>query len=382
MAKKKPNETKVERQDDFADDVMSVINKKFKDKPDVFEFLSDANMVKDWCSTGCTELDLAISNRPDAGLPFSKVIEIYGLNSSSKSLLAAHILTQNQKNGGLSILYDTENAVGMLEFYQAIGLDTTKVLFTDKLRAIEDIFESIESIISRSHLKNSDRPIVVVVDSVMGATTKAEQEADFDAEGFNTRKAIAISKAMRKLPDLLNSRKIMLVLINQLRDNVGAIGFGAEKHKTSGGLSIAFTSSVRLKTTVVKKIKGKINGVDSEIGNVVEVKVIKTRYGPPGKKVQYNLYYESGIDDLGSFLDCVKDIGIIKSSGSQYSFDYINPETAEIEKHTFMRREFEQLIIDRPELKKYLYDKFCDLYIMKYHTDQHYTDVLLEDGDE
>lgn len=242
MAKKKTDENKVERQDDFSDDVMSVLNKKFKDKPNVFEYLSNANMVKDWCSTGCRELDLAISNRPNAGLGYGLIYEIAGLSASSKSLLAAHIMTENQKRGGLSVLYDTEKAVGMLDFYQSIGLDVSKVLYTDKLRTVEEIFSSIESIIDRSYLKNPSKPIVIVVDSIMGATTLVEQEADFEKDGYATTKAIVLSKAMRKIPDLISNRKIMIVLINQLRDNVGAIGFGAEKYCVN-----PFTTKIKIR---------------------------------------------------------------------------------------------------------------------------------------
>jgi recombination protein RecA len=378
MAKKQIPEQKVERTDDFADDIMSVINKQFKDKTDVFAYLSEANMVTDWVSTGCTELDLAISNRPNGGLGFGLVYEIAGLSASSKSLLAAHIMAETQKLGGLAVLYDTEKAVGMLDFYQCIGLDVKQTLYTDKLRTIEEIFTSIESIVNRSYLKNPNKPITIVVDSIMGATTMIEQEADFEKDGYATTKAIVLSKAMRKIPDLIKNKKVILVLVNQLRDNLNAGMFG-EKHVTSGGKAIPFTASVRLKTTVLKKIKGEINGVPAEIGNVVEVKVIKNRLGPPGRKATFSIYYESGIDDLGSFLDACKNTGVVKSSGTSYSFEFLNPETAELESHKFMRRNFQQLVIDRPDLKQYLYDKLCELYVMKYQTDTEYTNITLED---
>lgn len=378
MAKKKETPTKDERTDDFADDVMSVINKQFKDMPNVFEYLSDANMISDWVSTGCDELDLAISNRPNGGVPFSRVVEIYGPSQSSKSLVAAHILAETQKMGGLAILYDTEKAVGMLDFYQAIGLDVTKTLYTDKLRTIEEIFESIESIIERSYLKNPNKPITIVVDSIMGATTLVEQEAGFEKDGYATTKALVLSKAMRKIGDLINNRKILLVLVNQVRDNLNAAMFG-EKTTTSGGKAVGFTASVRLQTVVMKRIKGKINGIDSEIGNIVQVKVVKNRLGPPGRKATFTINYESGIDRIGNFLDTLVDCGVVKQSGSSYSFEYANPETGELEVHKTTRAKFGELMDFMPAAKEDLYLRLCDKYVMKYKGDSEYLDIQFED---
>lgn len=376
MAKKT---TKEERSDDFADDVMSVINKQFKDIPDVFEYLSQANMISSWISTGCDELDLAISNRPYGGVGHGIVMEIAGLQGSSKSLLAAHLMAETQKIGGLAVLYDTEKAIGMLDFYQAIGLDVTKTLYTDKLRTIEEIFDSIESIIERSYLKNPDKPITIVVDSIMGATTLVEQEAGFEKDGYATTKAIVLSKAMRKIPDLIKNRKIIILLINQLRDNVGAIGFGADKYSTSGGKAIPFTASVRLRTSVIKKIKGKINGIEAEIGNIVQVQVVKNRLGPPGRKVTFTIFYESGIDRYGNLLDVLVDCGVVKQSGSSYSFEYANPETGELESHKTTRAKFGELMDFMPAAKEDLYLRLCDKYVMKYKGDSEYLDIQFED---
>lgn len=213
----------------LANDVLSVINKKFKDLPNAAGYMSNANLVTKWCSTGCDILDLAIANRPNGGLGYGTIVEMSGLEGSGKSLLAAHILSECQKQGGLAVLFDTEKALGMLDFYCSVGLDPSKVIYTDKLRALEEIYQTMELIIEKSIAANSDKPVVIVVDSVMGASTLVELEADYEKDGYATTKAIVNSKAMRKIPSLIAGRPILIVLINQLRANVGAIGFGADK---------------------------------------------------------------------------------------------------------------------------------------------------------
>jgi recombination protein RecA len=199
MAKvtKKEKEPKVESKRDskgdqidiLANDVLAIINKQFKDHPDAMSFLKDANMVTDWISTGCDILDLAISNRSNGGLPAAKIVEFNGLEGSGKSLLAAHVMAECQKKGGIAVLYDIEGAVGMLDFYQSLGLNTDKLLYIDKLRTLEEVYSSMESIIGKTITGNKDIPLVIVLDSVTGATTIKELEEDYEKKGYATEKA-------------------------------------------------------------------------------------------------------------------------------------------------------------------------------------------------
>ena len=154
MAKKREEivETVSDRLDVLSGELLDAINKRFKDSiPDkAAHYLDDPNVssgVVDWISTGSTMLDLAISNRPNGGLPVGRIIEVFGDTASGKSLLAAHALASTQKKGGLAIYFDTEAAVSR-EYLQAIGVDTSKLLYIN-LETIEDIFESIESIIEK-----------------------------------------------------------------------------------------------------------------------------------------------------------------------------------------------------------------------------------------
>lgn len=151
-------------------------------------------------------------------------------HNSGKSLMAAHVMSECQKKGGLAVLFDTEGAVGMLDFYKSIGLDIDKLIYIDKLRALEEIYKTIGNIIEKHNQMKTNKPLVIVVDSVMGASTLKELEEDAEKKGYATDKAIINSNAMRVIPSLLNGRNVLLVLINQLRANMNAVGFGADPY--------------------------------------------------------------------------------------------------------------------------------------------------------
>lgn len=365
MAKKKPEETdsKNEQMDSLAEDVMSVVNKKFKDIPNSLVYMSNANLVTDWVSTGSSILDLAISNRPNGGLGYGIICEIFGPSASSKSLIAAHVLANTQKQGGLAVLFDTENAVGMLDFYRSFGLDVEKAIYSDKLRALEEIFTTIALIIERQVASGKDERVTIVVDSVMGATTLAELEADYAKEGWATGKSIILSLAMRKITSLMVGRKILIIFINQVRSKLG-VTFG-ENMTTSGGFAIGFHSSVRLKTKLEQKLY--YPNTKDEYGNTVKVTVVKNRLGPPGRSAKFDIAYESGIDDMSSWLEALKDFGALKQAGAWYSYENINEDTGEIVVHKFMAKEFKKLVNEVPGMKQRIYDQICTAYIRKYN---------------
>ncbi|NBU82667.1 MAG: hypothetical protein EBS55_13575, partial [Flavobacteriaceae bacterium] len=282
MAKsKKPKDengqTRQEQTSELSNDVLAAINKTFKNSATI---LSDANLVTDWFTTGCRGLDLAISNRKNGGVPAGIILEIFGPSSSSKSLLAVQMMAECQNRGGLAVLFDTEKAVGMLDFFHAVGLDSSKLVYSDDLRCLEDIYEAVETIITKTVEANTDKPVIIVIDSVMGATTHLELESDYQKDGWATAKALINSKAMRKLPTLIKGRNILLLLINQVRDNMGG-GIGSDPYVTSGGKAIGFTAGVRLQTKIASRSSKNLDG------ETVEVKVVKNRFGPPRRKVQF-----------------------------------------------------------------------------------------------
>lgn len=227
MAKKeKKVEESVKTDNELAGIIKDTINSNFKGFK-VASFLnSDDNVASQidlWLPTGSTMLDLAISNRPNGGYPFGRIIEIYGPNSSGKTLLAVTALREVQKMGGIGVFIDSENSVSH-EFLSAIGVDLDKLVYV-QLDTIEDIFQTVENIITKVREKNKGVPVAIVVDSIMGASTKVEMESDWDKDGFATTKAIVMGKAMRKVTNLIGKERVLLICVNQQRTKMG-VQFG------------------------------------------------------------------------------------------------------------------------------------------------------------
>lgn len=342
-------------------------------------FLGDEDTPTDlnmWTSTGSTELDVKLSNRPNGGLAFGRIYEITGLEGSGKSLLSAHIMANVQKAGGLAVLLDTESAVNE-EFFNAIGVKLTKPngMYV-AVETVEAIFEGIEKIIEVVRKSGTkDKKVVIVVDSVAGASTLRELEADYSKSGYNTDKSIILSQAMRKITNLIAREKIMLIFTNQLRHKMNAQPF-ADPWTTSGGKSIAFHSSARLRTEQVTKIK--VN--DVVVGVTIRVKILKNRLGPPHRTATFDMYFDRGIDDLTSWYKYLKSADILKTSGA-----YVKYVDQHGEEHQFQAKTFASVLAANTDLRAELYDKMCDAIIMSYKSDGVTSDdaeVVLESGVE
>ena len=358
--------TKAEQADELAAalglSIQEGLNKKFKNTNYKVAYFLDGDTdspseVGGWVGTGSSMLDLAISNRKGGGFPVGRITEITGLEASGKSLLAAHALADTQKQGGLAVYIDTENAVSR-EFLEANGLDLEKMLYVP-LDAIEDIFEAIESIIESVRKSNKDRLVTIVVDSVMGASTKIEQAADYDKDGWATSKAIILSKGMRKITNLIGRQRIALLFTNQLRSRLG-VAFG-DPWTTSGGKAIPFHSSVRLRLKSVGQIKVKKDGVDQTVGIKTRCQVIKNRMGPPLKTIDYDIYFESGIDDFGGWLNVMKQFKLVSTAGAWYTYTKADGKDVK-----FLSKDFQGKLETDPELKDEIYNAICDAYILTY----------------
>lgn len=361
MAPRKKTEGIIGSPDDLINEIAVDINKG--DAAHAY-FLGEEDAPTDlsmWASTGALLLDIAISNRVNGGFAYGRILELQGLEGSGKSLLAAHIMANVQKDGGIAVLLDTESAVNE-EFFNAVGVNLSKPngLYVP-VETVEGIFETIEQVIEITK-KNSikDRKVVIVVDSVAGATTKRELEAAYDKDGYNTDKSIIISKAMRKITNLIAREKIMLIFTNQLRHKMNAQPF-ADPYTTSGGKAIGFHASVRLRLEQALKLKNKD---DEIIGVNVKCKVIKNRFGPPHRQVDFDVYFDRGIDDTTSIFKYLKKKEIIKASGAWAT--YVDQHG---EEHKFQSTSFSTLLNENTELRDELYGKIQEAMIMSYKTD-------------
>ena len=382
--------SKRELSDVLANTLAESINKQFKGQSLKAAYFLEGDddspsNVNEWISSGCDMLDLAISNRPYGGFPVGRITEVTGLEASGKSLLVSHVAAETQKKGGLAVYVDTEAAASS-EFMSAIGIDLKTMLYVP-LETIEEIFETIETIVEQVRKSDKDRLVTIIVDSIMGASTKIEMAAEYDKDGYATSKSIILSKAMRKVTNWIPRERICLIFTNQLRTKLG-VSFG-DAWTTSGGKAIPFHASVRLRLKNTGMIKAKdSNGVEQVVGSKTEVQVVKNRMGPPHRKINYDIYYDSGIDNYGGWLEIMKKFDLVKQAGAHYTLEDVDIETGEtLGTIKFQSKNFMEKVIDNPEVKSRLYQRICDAYIFKYHAgidggiDDVYidTDVILEE---
>ena len=361
--------------DVLADTLADSLNKKFKDTK-VAYFLDGSDStptdIKDFISTGSSMLDLAISNKPNGGIAVGRITEINGLESSGKSLLGAHILAETQRKGGVAVYIDTETSVSQ-EFMDVIGIDMSKMLYLH-LETVEDIFEAIEEIVTKVRESDKDRLVTILVDSLAAATTKVELEADFDKDGWATAKAIIISKAMRKITQMIGRQKVALVFTNQLRQKLGVM-FG-DPWTTSGGKALPFHASTRIRLKNMGQIKDTGKNV---LGMKCRAQIVKNRLGPPLRHADYDMYFDRGIDNYGAWLTVLKEHKLVKTGGAWYTLTDQNGKD-----HKFLSKDWEDLITENDELREYVYEIICDKVILKYKEklgidDVEFTDEVIGD---
>ena len=355
--------------DDLANVLANTLNKQFKDMK-VAYFLDGTDTtptdIKDFVSTGSTMLDLAISNKPNGGIAVGRITEINGLESSGKSLVGAHILAETQRKGGVAVYIDTETSVST-EFLGAIGVDVNNMLYLH-LETVEDIFQAVEEIVAKVRESDKDRLVTILVDSLAAATTKVELEADFEKDGWATSKAIIVSKAMRKITQMIGRQRVALVFTNQLRQKLGVM-FG-DPWTTSGGKALPFHASTRIRLKNLGQIKDKKN---NNIGMKMRAQVIKNRLGPPMRHADFELYFETGIDDDGSWLKVMKEHKLVKQGGAWYTM--LNHKSKELK---FQSKDWSEQLEDK-DFREHCYNLICDKVILKYEKNFGIDDVVVEE---
>ena len=209
--------------------------------------------------------------------------------------------------------------------------------------------------------------VTIIVDSVAAASTKAELESEHGKDGYSTGKSIIISKAMRKITNMIGKQRVLIVFTNQLRQNLKATAFG-DQWVVSGGKALAYHCSVRVRLNRVGNLK-----VDDEvIGTSCEAEVKKTRFGPGNKKAKFDIYYDSGIANYASWMKVLKDKTIVKQAGAYYKYT-----TDKGEDMQFQSKEFVNMLKTNLEFRDEIYKKICDACIMEYKDPN---SVIIEDA--
>lgn len=288
-------------------------------------------------STGSLGLDIATGV---GGLPYGRIVEIYGPESSGKTTLAIHVIAEAQKKGGVCAFIDAEHAFDS-EYAKNLGVDTDNLLISQPNYG-EQGLEIAEKLISSGVIT------VCVIDSVSALTPKKEIDGEMGDANMGLQ-ARMMSQAMRKINATAKKNNVCLIFINQLRDKIGVM-FGSPE-TTTGGNALKFYASIRIDVRRSVTTENSIVEDGEIVGNIIRFKVVKNKVAPPFKKSEIDIIYGKGFDKIGELIilaDKYLEKDIFKKWGKQITYNGNKYELSEflelLNSNDELKQELEQLI--------------------------------------
>jgi len=287
----------------------------------------------DSISTGSLGLDIALGI---GGLPKGRVVEIYGPESSGKTTLAIHAISECQKKGGIAAFIDAEHAFDR-SYAEALGVNTEDLLISQPDNG-EQALEIAENLIRSGAID------IIVIDSVAALVPKSEIEGEMGESKMGLQ-ARLMSQALRKLTGTIGRTGCCCIFINQLREKIGVM-FG-NPETTTGGNALKFYASIRLD---IRRTSNAIKDKDGNIvGNRVKVKVVKNKLAPPFRVAEFDITYGEGISKSGEIVDLGSELNVIQKSGSWFSYEGTKIAQG--------RDAAKQFLEDNPELSREVEEK-------------------------
>jgi recombination protein RecA len=268
--------------------------------------------VTEWLSTGCVALDAVMGG----GLPIGRVTEMYGENSSGKSLIAAQVAALAQSQGITVGYIDTETAVSQ-ELMKVLGVDIDNLIYVSP-DTCEQVFEFCDDMVEAKEKADKDSILLLIWDSVAATSAKQEMEAEA-GKSFYGRHAAIISQGFRKFCRVISKKRVCMLVLNQTREKIGMV-FGGDDVATFGGKALSFYSSVRVELKLTSSIVvERANKKKRKIGMNTKAIVTKNKVAIPFREATLPIHFGSGIDDAMSAFQYLIDNELMTHKGPTYS---------------------------------------------------------------
>lgn len=318
----------------MTDEVQTEEKKSTKKPKFIVQTLADPETlcrVDTWISTQCLPLDFILGGK---GLPVRRVVEIYGDNSTGKSLLATAVCAETQRMGGMAAYADCEIAQHPPRM-EVLGIKPAELLYCNP-KTVDDVFEALDEFISYRNAKHPGVPLTFVWDSLAAIATMAELEHS-EKDGVEGRQypdvPRALSQAYRQNINKFAEQNVLFLITNQTREKLGL--FVGDGVATTGGKATKFYASIRIEL----QTRGKIKDNKRVIGANVQATIVKNRLAAPYQTALLPVYYKFGIDEAEATLEYLKDAGIVTVSGPWYTMNG--------DENKFQRKQWPDIFVER-----------------------------------